>query len=180
MSADRFSVRIRFRAARVTLARVRAVVESVLVAEGEGRFSAEDRKDILVGIQECLSNVTRHACPNGDPIVDLRVWLDGGRFFARLRDRGRPFDPADVPPPDPERPREHGYGLILLRRTMDHVSWERRGQTNVVHLERGPRACRAERGNGTSGWDQVERTIAPIRNDEAGSGRARSDDEVIG
>ncbi len=177
MSADRFSVRIRFRAARVTLARVRAVVETLLDGDGQDWFSLDDRTDILVGIQECLSNVTRHACPDGDPLVDLRVWLENGRFFARLRDRGCPFDPQSVPPPDPERPREHGYGLLLLRRTMDHVSWERRGSTNVVHLERGPRPCHSER---TSAEDQVEHGVAPIRPVVAEHASVQNDDEVKG
>lgn len=135
MNQHDFSVRIRLRAAGDGLVRVRSVVRSVLCTAGGGAFTGEDVEDVLLGLQEALSNVARHAYPTGEaPLVELCAWTRNGRFYASLRDRGRPFIDGERAPV--ARPAEHGYGLLLLDRTMDQVRRRRRGRKNVLLLVR--------------------------------------------
>mgnify|MGYP001614335402 CR=1 FL=1 len=137
MHPDGFTVRIRFNASGVSLARIRAVVETLLLTEGSGTFRRDEIDEMLLGLQESLTNVARHAYPSGDPaMVELLVRADGGRFQARIRDRGREFErrAAESRPSSP--PRESGYGLFLMNRTMDRVAYRRRGGTNFTRLER--------------------------------------------
>lgn len=137
MTRPDFNVRLRFPADRASLARVRAVVEAVLLSEGG--FGADEVRDIVLGLQETLSNVTRHAYGGAGGTIDVTLRGRAGRFDARVRDRGPAFDPTTAPMPNSAGPRESGYGLMLVRRTMDKVTWQRRGEENVVRLERAAR-----------------------------------------
>jgi anti-sigma regulatory factor (Ser/Thr protein kinase) len=141
MPDSTFSLRLRFRAEKRDLLRVRASVGALLRAAGVG-FSEEDVAEILLGLHECLTNVARHSHQrdrgdSGAPIVGLHVALRRGRFVARVSERGRPYAPPGIAAPD--QPREHGNGLFLLGSTMDRVRHLRRGRRNVVVLERAPR-----------------------------------------
>ncbi len=146
MDATDLSLRVRFRAVRGSLARVCALVETLLAGDPSGAFTREDVAEILLAVQEAVSNASRHACQEKrEAEVELLAWIRRGRCRLRLRDWGEAFDPEAVPAPDPERPREHGYGLYLLRRTMDRVRWSRRGRCNVLFLERrGTREVKSE------------------------------------
>ena len=133
MAGSDVSVRLSFQATRENLPRVRAVVEAALENDPGGSFSREEREEILLGVQEALSNISRHG---GDPQTKLSFHIGNGRFQARLSDQGEAFDPGDVKLPDLECPPEHGYGLILLKRTMDRIRYERRNGRNLLRLER--------------------------------------------
>ncbi len=139
MSATAFTVRVRFDASGMSIARARAVVETLLDTDSERRFRREEIDEILLGLQESLTNVARHAYRAGEPaIVELLVRVDAGRFRASIRDRGRVFEPPAAPPPPPNEgvPRQSGYGLLLMDRTMDRVAYQRRGNRNLTRLAR--------------------------------------------
>ena len=131
-------VRLRFHARRHRLARVRGLVQAALSDDPSGAFTESDVEEILVGLQESLSNASRH---NHDPLVELSFWIRKGRFHACLRARGPAFDPDQVQAPDPDRPRDHGYGLLLLKRTMDRVRYRRAGRWNFLRLVRAGSNC---------------------------------------
>ncbi len=137
MTRSEFNVRLRFPAERASLARVRAVVEAVL--NQESGFSGDEVQDIVLGLQETLSNVTRHAYAGAGGTIDVTLRSRPGGFDARVRDRGPAFDPTTADAEGPGRPRDGGYGLMLVRRTMDRISYQRRGDENVVRLTRSAR-----------------------------------------
>lgn len=141
MSRRRLELRLRF-AGRENLARVRTLVASLLREESEVPFCADEIDEIVLGLQEILTNVLRHAYAD-DPAgrVDLRVVVDSGRFLARVRDRGRPVRQDALALRAPIVDAEAGRGLMLVRRTMDRVRYGRRGQLNFVHLERRAKAA---------------------------------------
>ncbi|MGC8718459.1 MAG: ATP-binding protein [Thermodesulforhabdaceae bacterium] len=96
------------------------------------------QKLILI-MEEALLNVVKHAYDEeGTGEVEVRCWEDGERIFIEVRDRGRPFNPLDVPEPDlskglPERP-IGGLGVFLIRKIADDVSYRREKETNVLTL----------------------------------------------
>ncbi|MBL8768656.1 MAG: ATP-binding protein [Planctomycetes bacterium] len=145
MHRRRLDLRLRF-AGRENLARVRALVASLLREETDVPFRDDEVDEIVLGLQEILTNVLRHAY-GGDPTgrVDLRVVVFGGRFLARVRDRGAPVRADALAMRTPSADAEAGRGLMLVRRTMDRVRYGRRGQVNFVHLERRAQAAGAPR-----------------------------------
>lgn len=97
------------------------------------------RFNFRVSLVEALSNAMIYG--NGrDPAkrVRLEVRLGSGRLTARVTDQGRGFNPLRVP--DPTTPdnllEEGGRGLFLMRKLMDEVHYNDRGNsvTLILHL----------------------------------------------
>ncbi len=97
---------------------------------------------LSLALDEVVANVVRHAHDEaGMHRIDVRLWLDGDLVVAEVEDGGRPFDPLQAPPPDLDAPVEDrpvgGLGLHILRAVMDRLSYERRGDRNVLRMEAG-------------------------------------------
>ena len=95
-----------------------------------------------VGLTEALTNAMLYG--NGDDPskrVLVEVTVCGGRLQAKVRDQGSGFDPSTVP--DPTHPdnitKPCGRGLFLMRKLLDEVSYNERGNevTLVLRLETG-------------------------------------------
>ena len=88
-----------------------------------------------VGVSEAIANAVLYG-NQSDPakIVRVEVALDLSRVVLRVADEGEGFDPAQVP--DPTLPDNlegtGGRGLFLIRKLMDEVEYNDRG--NVVRL----------------------------------------------
>ena len=100
------------------------------------------RYNVLVALQEMVTNVLRHAYRTGTygPIV-VRFEADKEGFRVTLRDRGPEFDPrghqmhwAEAMPPDPG-----GYGIMIMRAVMDEVDYARQDGWNVVSMKKKTR-----------------------------------------
>jgi len=107
------------------------------------------RFNFRVCLAEALSNAMIYG--NGrDPSkrVQVEVVLLEGRLTARITDEGAGFDPAHVP--DPTVPRNlrrvGGRGLFLMRKLMDEVRYNDRGNsvTLVLDLPPAPEEVRHE------------------------------------
>lgn len=130
-------LRIRFPPATANLAGIRTLVEALFSSPAACGFHREVIDEILIAIQETLSNICRHADPLGLlQEIDLHCHLIDDLFRARIEHRGEAFHPEQIPEPDPAEPRDRGYGLFLVRQTMDRVSFLRQGERNVIILER--------------------------------------------
>lgn len=93
--------------------------------------------EIELALQEAATNIVNHGYADGATgrlVVDLHV--DGSEITVILYDHGRPFDPTTVPEPDLDTPREHGYGMFLMRQLMDDVSYERVGDRNRTTMRK--------------------------------------------
>jgi serine/threonine-protein kinase RsbW len=88
-----------------------------------------------VGVTEALANAMLYG-NRGDARIPVRVelLLESTRVVVRVRDQGNGFDPNSVPDPtlqcNLERP--GGRGVFLLRKLMDEVRYNDRG--NEVQL----------------------------------------------
>lgn len=105
---------------------------------GDGRQICHD---VLIAIQEMLTNVIRHGygLDVSEPVV-LRYQASPSLFVVEIRDVGPPFDPLShifEQPVDgsmPERP--GGYGIHLAQQIMDGLEYERDGEWNVLRMFR--------------------------------------------
>jgi anti-sigma regulatory factor (Ser/Thr protein kinase) len=101
------------------------------------------RLNFRVSLTEALSNAMLYG-NGGHPDKRVRVEVTVGteRLTARISDEGAGFDPQAVP--DPTRPENltnpGGRGLFLMRKLMDEVHYNDRGNcvTLVLRLARNP------------------------------------------
>lgn len=88
-------------------------------------FSPQQVFETNVAMAEALTNVIRHAYggPSDQQIIVEASWTDD-RITISIQDFGQRFDPAQHGTPDLDRPAEGGYGIFLMRRFMDEVTYD--------------------------------------------------------
>lgn len=97
------------------------------------------RRSLQVVLDDLLTNTVTYGFKGragGEVSVEAELHPD--RVSVTLTDDGRPFDPFAVAAPDTtlsiELRRIGGLGIHLVRKMMDEISYERRGDHNVVVL----------------------------------------------
>ena len=100
---------------------------------------ADVRRSVNVALDELLANALSHGRLGLDPCsVTVEVELDAERVTVIITDDGTPFDPFGRDAPDTTLPLEErqigGLGIHLVEQLMDHVSYQRRDDHNVVVL----------------------------------------------
>jgi serine/threonine-protein kinase RsbW len=102
----------------------------------EAGFDADDVFRIELACDEACTNIVQHAY-GGENLGDIRVELEHTKeaFVIILRDKGRQFDPDEVPmpnlPTDPDKFDElkiGGLGLHFMRTIMDEIRYAVNGQ----------------------------------------------------
>jgi len=82
---------------------------------------------VQIAVDEACTNIIQHGYSGKGGIIAISCELQGDDFVITIRDRGRPFDPGSVPPPDLaadlEQRRVGGLGMYLMRKLMDEVSY---------------------------------------------------------
>ena len=121
---------------------LRAIEQSVATVLDRCRqvgFDADRlRLNLRVGLTEALANAMLYG--NGQDtrkrvLVEARISRE--EIQIRVTDEGRGFDPGSVPDPTlPERiTRSCGRGIFLIRKLMDHVEYNERGNTIEMRLD---------------------------------------------
>lgn len=86
------------------------------------------RYNVLVSVQEMVTNVFRHGYRDMDGSIEVRFALDPDRFSVEIRDQAPPFDPTsfamnEVVSEEPPT-QVGGYGIMIVRSVMDEVAYE--------------------------------------------------------
>ena len=94
---------------------------------------------VLIALDEILSNVIKFASDAGDAReVAVSFDISADRVEIKIVDDGRAFDPLHDPPEAPEiTPRGlpiGGRGLVLVRKLMSEMRYERSGGCNRLTL----------------------------------------------
>lgn len=96
--------------------------------------------NLRTALAEALANAIAYGNRH-DPRRLVQVRVEVGRDVVRLHvtDEGNGFDPAGVPDPTlPERlEREDGRGLFVLRKLVDHVAFNDKGNSVCLTLRAG-------------------------------------------
>jgi serine/threonine-protein kinase RsbW len=97
-------------------------------------FSDEEVADIRLAAGEALSNAAEHGIGSPARKIVVECRFDQGELSIEIQDSGHgfpaPCDRSNVEPDD----RGRGFGIFLMRRLMDEVSFARNG--TVVRLIR--------------------------------------------
>lgn len=90
----------------------------------EAGFPEDETHRLGLALSEACTNVIKHAYGGAaGNAIDLELDADAERLVVRIRDTGKPFDPASYTPPDLSRVHESGYGVHLMRSIMDEVRY---------------------------------------------------------
>jgi serine/threonine-protein kinase RsbW len=119
------------------LGAVRSVLRGFLEECLEVRLPEDQINGVQIALQEACINVVRHAHKKdaSKPLV-VGITADRDRLILEIEDfgPGLPERSAQPPDPDPANPREGGYGIFIMRQTMDELRSERRGAKHVLVL----------------------------------------------
>jgi anti-sigma regulatory factor (Ser/Thr protein kinase) len=89
-------------------------------------FDAAEVKRLELALHESLANSVRHArVRTGTGDVELKINVEHDRLKLKVRDEGEGFELGDIPEPEPDDLPECGFGLYIIRKTMDLVETER-------------------------------------------------------
>jgi serine/threonine-protein kinase RsbW len=114
------------------LRRLREVV-SVLAQETE--LAPELEHQIKTAVTEAAANAILHGSPEGARNrVHVSFHLHEETLIVDVADQGPGFEPERVPPPAPQDLVEHGYGLHMIRQSMDRVEFFRDGRGMLVRM----------------------------------------------
>jgi serine/threonine-protein kinase RsbW len=108
------------------LALARAFVEAVCQVAG---LDDQGTHMVVLATDEATNNVMRHAHQdNPHALIQIQCFIRSDGLEIRLHDEGPPFDLAAVPNLNPAELRVGGRGVFLMRRLMDELSCESRGE----------------------------------------------------
>ncbi|NJN48946.1 MAG: ATP-binding protein [Alkalinema sp. RL_2_19] len=91
-----------------------------------------------LALAEGFTNAVRHAHADlpAETAIEVRVALSYRDVEIQIWDAGRPFDPNSIEEPQPGTLCKGGYGWFLLRRLVDQVSYDRRGNRNCLRMRK--------------------------------------------
>ncbi|WP_243367844.1 ATP-binding protein [Fundidesulfovibrio soli] len=120
------------------LTRLSATLEGFLNACS---VTGRDAYHIQLALDELVTNIICYAYEGqgGHPIhVSLARTPEGLEIV--LEDGGRPFNPLEAPEPDLDAPPETrpigGLGIHFVRKTMDHLSYQREDGRNILRIHK--------------------------------------------
>jgi serine/threonine-protein kinase RsbW len=108
--------------------------QAIAAFAGACGFSEDEVSDIRLAVGEALSNAVEHGSETPARRIVVECWFGGDELSIQIQDKGsafaEPSDRANVEPDD----RGRGFGIFLMRRLMDEVSFARNG--TIVRLVR--------------------------------------------
>lgn len=83
--------------------------------------------EVQTAVDEACTNIILHAYAGKGGTIAISCELQDNDFIITMRDKGKPFDPTSVPPPDLQadldKRRLGGLGMYLMSQLMDDVSY---------------------------------------------------------
>lgn len=120
---------LRLRADPSQLREARRHVEDVAAAFG---LDDDERYDVVLAVNEAVTNAIRHGLPDADGHISLRASSDGRRLTFEVRDHGT----FTAPKVDPATESERGRGLAMMACLMDEVQLRLEEGSTTVFLSK--------------------------------------------
>jgi len=117
------------------LERLREWVRSSLVECSCISLEDLDIFNIQLALQEAATNVIFHGLKPGESQrIDVSLALEDTTAEFQITYDGEPFTPEDVPEPDFDGSRDHGFGVFLMKQIMDEVAFTRENGRNTIRM----------------------------------------------
>jgi len=113
---------------------IQPAVDEIIAIIGEQECASGAEFEVEVALLEALANAVKHGCKD-DPtkIIEVCVACEEDRgMLIIVRDPGVGFEPSEIPSPTTGQNLffDHGRGIFLINRLMDHVEY-RSGGTEI-------------------------------------------------
>lgn len=126
--------RVRVTSDPANLAPVRHQLEAFC---GECGFDEPARGEIVLCVNEAMTNITRHAYHGAtDRPIELSATFRDGLLKVTLRDWGAGRTPCDCPPSQRDPLRPGGVGMLCLRELMDQITFTPQPDGMILTMER--------------------------------------------
>jgi len=109
----------------------------------KGKRSGLDEKSVWqleLVVNEAVTNIIEHAYEGRS---DRRILIEAeafpDRIVVRLKYGGKPFDPpAEVPPPPLNGSQDRGFGLFLMEKCVDEITYSRQenGENSICFVKK--------------------------------------------
>ena len=94
-------------------------------------------EEILLAVDEALTNIIRHAYQGKPGKMTIIVSAADDKIEILLEDKGKKFDPTQVPSPELPRHKPGGLGVHFIRTIMDQMIYDDQDPAvNRLHLIR--------------------------------------------
>jgi serine/threonine-protein kinase RsbW len=105
----------------------------------EAGFESFAVYSIEMAVDEACSNIIEHAYEGeGKGDISCTCSVTEDELQVTIKDRGKPFDPSSVPPPNLSKNiddrQAHGLGLHFIRKWMDDVRFLKKGPENILTM----------------------------------------------
>ena len=102
-------------------------------------FKDDDVNNIALAVDEACTNIIKHVYSyDTDKEIDIVVSMKKPEFEILIEDRGKHFNPNQVPVPNMKEYMSHykrgGLGMYLMKKLMDKVEYSIHPKKNVVRL----------------------------------------------
>lgn len=102
---------------------------------GQAGWVKKTTEEILLAVDEALTNIIRHAYGGQPGTMGVVFDDDPEKTEITLEDRGKKFDPTQVPTPELPRHKPGGLGVHFIRTIMDRVVYDEAfKEGNRLHL----------------------------------------------
>ncbi len=104
-----------------------------------GGFTDKEVYSLQLAADEAASNIIEHAYAGvSDASLEVSCHMQGDALTIVMRDQGRTFDSSRVKEPDLKADLSErqigGLGVYLMRKLMDEVHYEKKGNDNVLTM----------------------------------------------
>jgi sigma-B regulation protein RsbU (phosphoserine phosphatase) len=101
-------------------------------------FTDKDRNQIDIAVDEIVSNVARYAYSGKAGKVTVKTETDEKGITITVIDSGKPYNPLEKEDPDVTLSAEErgvgGYGIFIVKKVMDKVSYEYKDGKNILTM----------------------------------------------
>jgi anti-sigma regulatory factor (Ser/Thr protein kinase) len=103
-------------------------------------FGLDEHKtfDVQLAVDEACTNIIEYGYANEGGMIDIACQRRGDEIIVVIKDRGKPFDPTSVQPPDLnaslEERKAGGLGIYFMKKLMDEVRYEFKEGKNVLTM----------------------------------------------
>ncbi len=102
---------------------------------GQTGWEKKTTEEILLAVDEALTNIIRHAYQEKPGKMTVSVAAADDKIEIVVEDRGKKFDPTQVPSPELPRHRPGGLGVHFIRTIMDQMIYDDQDPAaNRLHL----------------------------------------------
>lgn len=93
---------------------------------------------VELAVGEACTNSAKHCNPNDSEINTIRIGfeIDKTQIAVKIRDTNGPFDYQNIKTPDFALAPESGYGIHIMKSSMDEVSYHHENGWNVITLKK--------------------------------------------